>query len=130
MLRILLIDDNRHFLDSMSELLGCFPAANVIGTANCGETGLRCAAELSPDLVFVDLHMPGISGLEVAEHVNQRQPHIQVVLVSAFDEDYEYQKRAAAIGIERFVLKGNLFSEVQDILTQAMNSPKRLGASK
>lgn len=128
MLRTLIIDDNPLFLDSLSELLGRFPGVGVAGVARTGEAGLRAALELAPDLVFVDLSMPGMGGMEVAAQLRRQQPQTRVVIVSWHD-DAEYRARAATIGVERFVGKSDLFAELLTILKITPASPKATGAT-
>lgn len=115
MLRTLLIDDNPVFLDSLSNLLTLFPEVCVVGLAENGAQGLRLAAELAPNLVIVDLMMPGMGGLVVAETLLRRPAKTRVVIVSLQDGE-EYRRHAEAIGIERFVCKKDLFIELPSIL--------------
>lgn len=109
MLRVLIVDDNPLFLDSMSELLARYSGVCVVGTARGGALGLHLAAELTPDLVFVDLSMSGLGGLEVARQLRFSQPQMRVVIISLHD-GADYRERAAAAGAERFVCKRDLFA--------------------
>lgn len=126
MLRILIIDDNPLFLDSLSNLLSLFPDVKVVGVASSGAQGMFSAAELNPDLVFVDLNLPDISGLMVAEILRQMQPKTRVLIISLQDGK-EYHARAKALGLERFVCKTQLFAELQSIIG---SPPATLGESK
>lgn len=116
---VLIIDDNPLFLDSLAELLGRFPEAGAIRTARGGAMGLHLAAEHAPDLVFVDLNMAGLGGLEVARQLCQSQPQCRVIMVSLHD-GAEYRERAAMIGVERFICKRDLFAALPALLG---NSP-------
>ena len=122
MLRTLIIDDNLLFLDTLSELLGRFEGVRVVGVASNGQEGLRAASELVPDLVFVDLKMPGVGGFQVAARLRWQQPLTRVVVVSLHD-DAEYRARAMEVGAERFVSKNDLFSELPHIIGAAALSP-------
>lgn len=115
MLRTLIIDDNPRFLASMTELLSLFIGVSVVGVAQSGEEGLRAAAELAPDLVFVDIHMPGLDGLQVTEQLRRTQPQLRVVIMSWHD-DAEYRARVAASSAERFVCKSNLLTKLPAII--------------
>jgi two-component system NarL family response regulator len=128
MLRTLIIDDNPLFLDSLTELLGNFPGVSVVGTARTGAVGLRKTAELSPDLVFLDLNMPGLGGMQVAEQLSELYPQLRVVIVSWHD-DTEYRARAAAIGVERFVCKSDLFAELLTIINAPPGTLSIAGAT-
>lgn len=116
MLRALIIDDSPVFLNSMRALLGLFTGIELVGMAGNGEDGLRLATELAPDLVFVDLHMPGLGGLQVTEQLRQHASQVRVVLISWHD-DPEYRARAAAVGAERFVCKDNLLTKLPAIIS-------------
>lgn len=126
MLRTLLIDDNPLFLDSLCWLLGNFSGVSVVGMARSGALGLYKARALSPDLVFVDLNMPGMDGMAVAEKMLARHPRTRIVIVSWHD-DREYRARAAAIGVERFVCKNDLFAELPGILEMPPSSRSGAG---
>lgn len=127
MLRTLIIDDNPLFLDALSELLHRFSGVSVVGTAGNGDDGLRASAELLPDMVFVDLNMPGMGGLEVAAHLRRLLPHIQVVIVSLHD-DAEYRERAAAVGAKHFVCKKELLTELMFIISYRPAPPEPTSA--
>lgn len=122
MLRTLLIDDNPVFLDSLSNLLTLMPGVSVVGVAHSGQQGLDLAAALTPDLVIVDLIMPGLGGLAVAEALSRRQQNIRVVIVSLHDGN-EYRVHAAALGVERFVCKKDLFAELPAIIGSCPPQP-------
>lgn len=115
MLRALIIDDNPLFQEAIGELLCRFSGVEVAGTANDGASGLQACAELAPDLVFVDLNMPGMNGLEVTRELRQQNRPTRVIIVSLHD-GAEYRSRAAAAGAERFICKYDLFAELLAIL--------------
>lgn len=116
MLRVILIDDSPAFLATFAELLGRFPAVQVVAILGDGEQGLRAVAELAPDIVFVDMVMPGLSGMQVAAQLQRRQAPVRVVMVSLQDDE-SYRARAAALDVERFVNKNDLFDELPSILS-------------
>ncbi len=80
--KILLIDDEEVVLDSCAQILAGGPYE--IATASDGTAGLRLAEEFQPDLVFVDLKMPGISGFEVLERIREKDPTIVMVVITGF----------------------------------------------
>lgn len=123
MLRVLIIDDNPLFLDALAELLHRFSGVSVIGTADNGEEGLRASAALLPDMVFVDLNMPGMGGMEVAGHLRRLLPHIQVVIISLHD-NAEYRERAAEVGATHFICKKDLLTELMFIISYPPAPPQ------
>lgn len=80
--RILLIDDEEVVIDSCSQILAGGPYE--IASAFDGTAGLRLVEEFHPDLVFVDLKMPGISGFEVIEKIREMDPTIVLVVITGF----------------------------------------------
>ena len=80
--RILLIDDEEVVIDSCSQILAGGPYE--IASASDGTAGLRLAGEFHPDLVFVDLKMPGISGFEVLEKISEMDSTIVMVVITGF----------------------------------------------
>lgn len=82
-MRVLIVDDEAPARARLRRLLGASKAVDVIGEARDGEEALRLAAELAPDALFLDVQMPGASGLDVAASLPDRAPAI--VFVTAFD---------------------------------------------
>jgi len=80
--KILLIDDEEVVLDSCTQILEESPVQ--VATASDGTTGLRLVEEYQPDLVFVDLKMPGISGFDVLEKIGETDPTIVKVVITGF----------------------------------------------
>lgn len=80
--RILLIDDEEVVIDSCSQILAGGPYE--LASASDGTAGLRLVSEFHPDLVFVDLKMPGISGFEVLEKIREMDPTIVMVVITGF----------------------------------------------
>jgi len=94
--RILIIDDEPVVLESCTEILLDQPYEMT--TADRGQRGLEMVDEFQPDLVFVDLKMPGMSGIEVLEEVNRRDPAVVTVVITGYatvDSAIEAMKRGA-----------------------------------
>ena len=84
MIRTLLVDDEQPARDRLRQLLGAFPDVEVAGEAADGTEALERVAELRPDLVLLDIQMPGCSGLDVVASLPQPRPRI--VFCTAFDQ--------------------------------------------
>ena len=82
-IRVLLVDDDPGFLDLLETLLGQEAEIEVVGSAENGERALQLAIALRPDLVTMDLEMPGMDGVEATERLKQLLPATLVVVVSA-----------------------------------------------
>jgi CheY-like chemotaxis protein len=81
--RVLIVDDERYFQDVVRELIEATSGFEYIGAACSGEEGIDQADRLRPDLVLMDVRMPGIGGMEAARRMNARGNPAIVVLVSA-----------------------------------------------
>lgn len=102
--RVLLVDDHPIFLDGLLTALGGLPGIDVVGTAADGETALRAVGELRPDVVLMDLAMPGIGGVEATRRITARGDAAVLVLTMHADDESVYAAiRAGAAG---YLLKG------------------------
>lgn len=81
--RVLVVDDSLRFRDGVRVLIADTAGFELIGEANCGEEGIERAAHLRPDLVLMDVRMPGMGGVEAARQMASRGLRAIVVLVSA-----------------------------------------------
>ena len=101
-MKILIVDDEQPARDRLRQILEDEPGFDVVGEAGNGEEALQRAAELSPDVVLLDIRMPGMEGIEAARHLNAMDPAPAVVFTTAYDEYAIDAFEARAIG---YVLK-------------------------
>ena len=85
--RVLLVDDQAPFLRAMSAVVEETDGFEVVGEATTGEASLRAVAELLPDLVLMDVNLPGIDGLEATRRLRRQPSPPVVLLLSTYDED-------------------------------------------
>ncbi|MEM7099245.1 MAG: LytTR family DNA-binding domain-containing protein [Pseudomonadota bacterium] len=80
----IIVDDEPHLAEYLQDKLSkLWPELEILGQANNGRSALALAAETQPDIAFLDIHMPGLSGLQVAESLPE---HTRIVFVTAYDE--------------------------------------------
>lgn len=115
-LKILLVDDNLTFLASVKHFLTMFPNTQVIGEAHDGHHALALAQQLQPDLVLLDIVMPGPNGLEVAKTM-QTWPKPPKVLFLSMHDNESYRTAASALGALGLVGKANFVVELLPIIT-------------
>lgn len=98
-MRALLVDDERLARVEFTRLLEKFPEIEIVGEASNGEEAIEKIEELNPDLVFLDIQMPGMTGFEVLEHL-----HIvpSIIFVTAYDE---YALKAFEVNALDYILK-------------------------
>src|SRR5262245_24857750 len=102
--RVLLVDDSADFLESATLLLTAAPGLLVVGRAASGEEALAEIERLLPDLVLMDVQMPGIGGLEATRRIKARAHAPRVILLTMHDTT-EYREAAEAAGANGFLSK-------------------------
>jgi CheY-like chemotaxis protein len=116
--RVLLADDYPSMLVSLERLLA--PSCDVVGRVGDGVTLLDAAARLRPDVVVLDVNIPGIHGLEACRRIKQALPITQVIFLTAADDDL-IRERAFGVGASAFVPK----HQVSTDLLPAIQSARR-----
>ena len=101
-MKVLIVDDEKPARDRLRQLLDDLEAYDVVGEAGNGEQALTMAAETHPDIVLLDIRMPGVDGIEAAHHLNSLDDPPAVVFTTAYDEYAIDAFEARAIG---YVLK-------------------------
>ena len=110
-IRIFMVDDHALVRTGMRMILAAEPDMQVIGEAESGELALPLIRALKPDVVLCDLHLPGVSGLEVTERVVKGDHGTRVIIVSVL-EDGPMPKRLLEAGAFGYVGKGGDASEL------------------
>ncbi|MGE6529804.1 response regulator [Pseudomonas sp. NPDC077382] len=103
-LTLLLIDDHSLLRRGLAELLNAEPEFRVLATAACGVEGIEMAIRLQPMMVLLDLHMPGMSGLQTLGCLKREQPDSQVIVLTASDSQVDLLA-ALRGGADGYVLK-------------------------
>ena len=98
--RVLLADDQALFREALATLLGVRPEVTVVGEAGDGAEALRRCAELRPDVVLMDLHMPVLDGIGATRRLRVEHPEVRVLALTTFDDDEDVfaALRAGAVG--------------------------------
>ena len=122
-LQILLVDDNLTFLASVKKSLKLVPNTILLAEAHNGAEALALAQSLHPDLVLMDIVMPGLSGLDVAKAM-QAWPHAPRVLFLSMHDNESYHLAAEALGSLGLVSKSNFVTELLPILAGLAASTK------
>jgi DNA-binding NarL/FixJ family response regulator len=109
--RVLVVDDHPIFRDGLRTALDGEPAVEIVGDADSGEQALAAVASLRPDVVLMDLNMPGMSGIEATRALRAGHPEVRVLVLTmqADDESVFAAVRAGAAG---YLIKGANRQEV------------------
>lgn len=111
-IQILLADDHTLFRDGMRALFDSIPDTAIAGEAGSGDQAIALAEELQPDVVLMDIQMPGLNGIEATRRIVATSPHIGVIVVTMFEDD-DSVFAAMRAGARGYVLKG---AEQQEML--------------
>ncbi|MGV4986268.1 response regulator [Streptomyces sp. NPDC001709] len=103
-IRVLIVDDQQMVRQGFSVLLGTQPGIEVVGQAVDGLDAIAQTAELSPDVVLMDIRMPELGGIEATRLITAEHPAIRVLVLTTFDLD-EYVYEALRAGASGFLLK-------------------------
>jgi pilus assembly protein CpaE len=104
MIKVLIVDDIPETREHLSRLLGLEREIDVAGVASSGEDAIQIAMELRPDIIVMDINMPGIDGIAAAEIISQRLPNSPIIMMSVHGEA-EHLKRAMLAGAREFLVK-------------------------
>ena len=104
--RVLIVDDQEPFREASRLVVELTDGFDVVGEAETGESGVDQARELKPDLVLMDVNLPGIDGTEATRRILADIPETIVFLVSTY-EPAEYEPKAAECGAAAYIPKSN-----------------------
>ncbi len=121
MFKILIVEDNANFRQLLKEdLLLQFPSI-VIEEAADGNEAVRKVHSLLPDLIFMDIGLPGESGLEITKRIKKDFPGITVIILTSYDSP-EYREAAVQCGASCFITKDSLVWEKIEELIKSISS--------
>jgi DNA-binding NarL/FixJ family response regulator len=103
-IRVVVVDDHALHRDGTRQILEAHPDLEVVGEASSGEVALALVNQLRPDVVLLDIRLPGMNGIEVVGRLTRDHPKVRVLMVSAYDED-EYVRGALEVGAAGYLSK-------------------------
>ncbi len=112
LIRVLLIDDHELVRSGIKALLEKSEDIRVVGEAGEGHEALECIRETNPDVVLLDISLPGLNGLEVAAKARKDSPRLRIVFLSMHSNE-EYVLQALKIGASGYVLKQSSTRELE-----------------
>lgn len=112
MIRVLVVDDHELVRSGISRMLADNPDLDVIGQASSGEEAIEFVRENRPDIVLMDIRMPGIGGLEATRRILRLDDSIRVIVVTACADD-PYPSRVMQSGAQAYITKG---ADIQEMV--------------
>src|ERR1700689_4324246 len=123
-IRIMIIDDHPVVRAGLASMLNTQPGINVVASASGGLEALALLDKITPDVILMDLRMPGMSGLDTMRTINSRQDPPRIIVLTSFDTDEDIYQSVSA-GAHGYVLKDT----PQDRLLEAIQVVNSKGPS-
>lgn len=117
MIKLLLVDDHDLVRTAIARMLSDSSDLDVVGEANSGEQAYNMVRELLPDVVLMDIRMPGIGGLEATRKIKQRFPQVKILALSACEEE-PFPTRLLQAGASGYLTKGACIEETVRAIRQ------------
>ncbi len=119
MIKILLVDDHDLVRTGVRRLLADVADFDILGEATTGEEAIKMAAQLNPDVVLMDINMPGIGGLEATRKMLGDNPELRIIIVTMHQDDLFAQRllKAGAVG---YLTKGAKVDEISHAIHETV----------
>lgn len=125
MIKVLLVDDHELVRSGIEALLAAEPDISVVGVCNCGEQALQLVAQNPPDVVLMDINMPGIGGFEACRRLLQTQPNAKIIALSVHN-DGPIPQQLLKLGVVCFVSKASPVNEMVAAIKTVMSGKRYL----
>lgn len=116
-IKILITDDHTLLRESWALILNADPRFSVVGECGSGEKAVELAQQLQPDVVIMDINLPGISGIEAAEMVKKHSPNSKIIAISMHTQP-AYARKMMLSGAEGYVTKSSSREEMVEALLE------------
>lgn len=124
-IRVLIVDDHPMVAEGIQSILESFDDIKVVGTLGNGRDAVDQAARLQPDVILMDLNMPGLGGLSATELILERLPDTRILILSMHDSP-EYISTALSHGAKGYVLKDVPTDEIKQAIDAVMRGERYL----
>lgn len=127
MIKVMLVDDHRLVRAGLKRVLAESPEMQIVAEASTGEEALELAPKCQPNIVLMDINMPGIGGLETTRRLKQRMPEVKVIAVSMHLEE-PYPSRMLAAGANGYISKDSAADEVMAAIRRVSSGSNYVAA--
>ncbi len=126
-IRVLIADDHPLFRDGLRALLNSIPQTELVGEAANGEEVLKQAAALRPDVILMDIQMPGLNGIDATKLILHANPDVGIIVLTMFEDD-DSVFAAMRAGARGYILKGADQTEILRAIGAAVRGEALFGA--
>ena len=126
LIRVLIVDDQKMIREGLKALVKAEDDIEIIGVAENGEHAVKQVESLNPDVVLMDMEMPGMNGMEATKLICQKFPDVKVLVLSTFDTQ-EYVARSLSSGAMGYLLKGTPAKELTDAIRSVHRGYAQIG---
>ncbi|RIK32242.1 MAG: DNA-binding response regulator [Anaerolineae bacterium] len=125
-IRLMIADDHKLFREGIKALLAITDDIEIVGEAEDGESALKKCQELEPDVILMDINMPGLNGIQVTGQILEKQPQTRIIMLTMLEDDASifHAMRAGARG---YLLKGADPTEVLSVIRAAAEGQALFG---
>jgi DNA-binding NarL/FixJ family response regulator len=124
-IRVLIVDDHAVVRQGLQSLLADDAAVHLVGEAGDGQTALRLVESVRPDVVLLDIRMPGMDGLEVTRRLRDAHPEVRIIILTTYAED-EYLVEALRAGAQGYLLKSILYEDLARAIRDVYHGSRSL----
>ena len=121
MIRILLVDDQNLVQQGIKSLLDRDLELKVIGTVNDGRTAVKEIEFLRPDIVLLDIEMPGMDGITTTKYITRLSPKTKVIILSGYEEELDRTLEGIRAGAKGYLLKSSMMSDLKQAIIAVNN---------
>ncbi|WP_322888850.1 MULTISPECIES: response regulator transcription factor [unclassified Yoonia] len=125
MIKVVIVDDHPMVAEGIQSILESYPDISVVATLNDGQAAVDSVLRLQPDVILLDVNMPGLSGLHAAEMILDLRPQTRVVILSMHDSP-EYIRAALSHGARGYILKDVPTEEIRTAIDVVMRGDQYL----
>lgn len=116
-IKIFIVDDHKIFRDGLKMMLETIPDVKVTGEAPNGKVFIDCLSELDADIIFMDINMREMDGLEATQKALSMKPELKIVALTSF-EDEEFFNRMTDLGVRGYLLKNSLREDFERAISK------------
>ena len=128
-LKVLLVDDNPEFISAAQRLLSLDPEIRIVGKASSGEQALKMLNEQRPDLVLLDIAMPGLNGLETAKKIKEGTTVPKIIILTLY-KNAEYRDVAKTLSLDGFISKTDFGTKLYPLIQEFKLEKQAYGRNK